>query len=154
MISNPHQPTVRPAAPDDLDAVARLWHESASRMDGAPANIPSEKQLRDRIDAELASGWDLYVALKAERIVGMLALQPRDSILDQIFVAPREQGAGVGKALLALAKQEMPSRFTLRMTAANQTARSFYERQGLKPLRKGTHPRTGVPVVFFTWSPD
>ena len=143
--------SVRRAGSSDLDAVSRVWHESALSMAAAPANVPARETLRHRIDAELRSGWILYVALRGERVVGMLALKPETAILDQIFVAPGEQGKGVGRALLDAAKQLMPAGFTLRMAASNDQARLFYEAEGLKRLREGFHPSTGAPVHFYGW---
>ena len=121
-------------------------------MDGATAEMPSREALRQRIDAELRSEWALYVALRDERVVGMLALKPGPAILDQIFVTPGEQGRGVGRALLDLAKQLMAGGFTLRMDAANDKARRFYEGEGMTKLDEGTHPWTGAPVHFYGWN--
>ncbi len=121
-------------------------------MDAATADVPTREALRHRIDAELRSGWDLYVALRGEHVVGMLALKPSVAILDQIFVVPGEQGKGVGRALLNVAKQLMAAGFTLRMDASNDQARRFYEAEGMKKLREGFHPRTGIPVHFYGWN--
>ena len=147
----PQETTVRRALSSDLDAVAAVWHASALTIDGAAPEVPPREALRHRIDAELRSGWDLHIAIRDERVVGMLALRHRDATLDQIFVAPGEQGSGVGKALLEVAKRLMPTGFTLRMAASNERARRFYEEQGLRPLGKGVHPSTGNPVHFYGW---
>jgi ribosomal protein S18 acetylase RimI-like enzyme len=144
--------TVRRAGSGDLDAVAAVWHESATSMDGAAPDVPPREALRQRIDAELRSGWDLHLALRGERVVGMLAVKPGAAILDQIFVAPGEQGQGVGKALLDLAKRVMPTWFTLRMDASNEKARRFYEKEGMTRLGEGIHPSTGIPVHFYGWN--
>jgi GNAT superfamily N-acetyltransferase len=121
-------------------------------MDGALTDLPTRSALRERIDSELQSGWDLYVALEEGHVVGMLALKPAAAILDQIFVAPTAQGKGVGRMLLDLAKQLMAAGFTLRMDAANDRARRFYEAGGMKKLGAGIHPWTGVPVHFYGWN--
>jgi GNAT superfamily N-acetyltransferase len=121
-------------------------------MDGAAPDVPTHEALRDRIEVEIQSGWQLHVALRDGRVVGMLAVMPALATLDQIFVAPRDQGTGVGKALLDLAKQLMPTGFTLRLAAANGRAGSFYEKEGLKPIGEGIHPRTGIPVRFYGWN--
>ena len=140
---------VRPADSGDLEAVARVWHESASSMGGAPVEVPRFEALRGR-DAELAAGWDLHVAVLGGRVVGMLAL--KGGTLDQIFVSPAQQGRGIGRALLAVAKRAMPHGFTLRMDAANEKARLFYEAEGLTKVGEGTHPWTGIPVQFYGWN--
>ena len=121
-------------------------------MDGRGVDMPTPETLRQRVDAELRSEWDLYVAVRGERVVGMLALKPVPAILDQIFVAPGEQRKGIGKALLDVAKQRMRDGFTLRMAAANEEARRFYEAEGLERLGEGIHPMTGVPVQFYGWN--
>lgn len=120
-------------------------------MDGSPHEVPAYDALRERISTELTSGWELQVAVLGCRIVGMLAIKRREAWLDQIFVAPGEQGRGVGKALLSVAKRLMPGGFQLRMAASNLKAARFYEREGLKSLRTGVHPGTGVPVIFYGW---
>ena len=147
-----HELSVRRAGSGDLDAVAAVWHESATSMDGAAPDVPPREALRQRIDAELRSGWDLHLALRGERVVGMLAVKPGAAILDQIFVSPGAQGHGVGQALLDLAKRVMPTGFTLRMDASNEKARRFYEKEGMKQLGEGTHPSTGTPVHFYGWN--
>jgi putative acetyltransferase len=142
---------VRPAAAGELDSVAALWRESALAIDGPPQQVPPLEAMRRRIDAELQTGWALYVAMRGSQLVGMLAIKPAEAWLDQIFVGPGEQRQGVGKALLDVAKQAMPHGFELRMAATNERAGRFYEHEGLTRLREGVHPWTGGPVIFYGW---
>ncbi|MEW6437356.1 MAG: GNAT family N-acetyltransferase [Pseudomonadota bacterium] len=143
---------VRFAQSDELDAVADVWFESASGMDGAMSEMPSRGELRSRINQEIAGGWVLHVALRHGRVVGMLALRPSAATLDQLFVHPSDQGHGVGRALLNVAKSTMPDGFRLRTASSNARGRAFYERQGLSLLKEDIHPRTGAPVCFYEWS--
>jgi ribosomal protein S18 acetylase RimI-like enzyme len=115
-------------------------------------NTTTSMGLRERIDMELASGWALFVAERDHRIVGMLALKPRDAILDQIFVLPEDQASGAGKALLDLAKEKMPAGFCLRMASANVRAGQFYERSGLVIAGQGSHPISAHPVSYYRWN--
>ena len=133
-----------------MDDVAQVWRESALSMDGHP-DVPSIELMRRRVAEELQAGWQLYVALRAHRVVGLLALKPGNAVLDQIFVVPSEQRKGVGEALLEVAKQSMPEGFRLRMGTANARARRFYEARGLTLLGEGLHPTSGVPVCFYGW---
>ena len=121
-------------------------------MDAAASPMPSCEELRDRINTELASGWELFLAERDHRIVGMLALKPRDAVLDQIFVLPEDQASGVGKALLNLAKTRMPEGFRLRMASANERAGQFYERSGLNIAGQGSHPISGRAVSYYRWN--
>lgn len=120
-------------------------------MDAAASPMPSWAELRDRIDRELASGWELFVAERDYGIVGMLALKPREAVLDQIFVLPTDQASGVGTALLNVAKQRMTNGFRLRMASANRRAGHFYQRSGLSLAGKGLHPISGHSVSFYRW---
>jgi len=151
-VSDQHELSVRLAATGDLDVVAQVWHDSAVSMDGAGPEVPSRESLRLRIGAEIQAGWNLHVAVRGGRVLGMLALKPCDAALDQIFVSPKEQGRGIGRALLDVAKRAMPGGFTLRMAASNRKAGRFYEKEGMKALGEGVHPRTGIPVHFYGWN--
>ncbi len=145
---------VRMARADELDAIAELWRQSALAMDGRAREVPPAEAMRRRVDAELRSGWQLFVARRQSRLVGMLATRPAEAWLDQIFVAPGEWGTGVGKALLDTAKRAMPQGFQLRVASANERARHFYEHEGMRRLREGSHPWTGEPVTFYGWDDD
>ena len=143
----------RLAAPSDLDAVAALWHESARLGDGAPRDMPSRLELRQRVDAELASGWRLWVAARDRSIFGMLAIRKRNAVLDQLYVLPAVQRCGIGRLLIEHAMHEMPSGFTLRTAAANTRARAFYAKAGLRLLFIDQHPRHGYSVCNYGWQP-
>ncbi len=142
---------LRPADRHDLEAVAAIWHASAARMDGADLELPPPSDLRARMDAELAAGWSLFVAVDEGRLIGMLALKPVEGVLDQLFVLPEMQGRGVGRRLLDEAKRQMPGGFQLRMAADNAQARRFYEANELALLRTDVHPRHGQAVEFRAW---
>jgi putative acetyltransferase len=142
----------RTAHPDEFDAIARVWRESAQTAEGAPPEIASVEDLRMRIDVELASGWTLFVAAADRRIVGLLALRTVERVLDQLYVLPSSRREGIGTLLLERAMAEMPHGFTLRTASANAAARRFYERRGLELLSQGAHPRNGYPVCFYGWN--
>jgi len=113
--------------------------------------MPSLLQLRDRVDAELAWGWSLWVATRHRELVGMLAIRKSEASVDQLFVLPSAQGCGVGRLLLQQAMQEMPNGFTLRTAAANTGARAFYEKADLKLLSIDRHPSHGYAVCIYGW---
>ena len=144
----------RPAAPDDLDKAARVWWLSAKSMDGAAQEVPSLQQLRTRIDAELASGWRLTLAMRDGAIIGLLALKPAEAVLDQVFIAPDAQDTGVGSVLLAEAQRQLPGGFTLWTASVNARARRFYERKGLVDDGEDVHPRLGYPIRRYAWRPQ
>jgi len=141
----------------DHAEVARVWHESAlSSWSGeVPPNL--RRELFERIPRELANGnWSLFVATtEDERIVGMLALQPMDRHLRQLFIDPEFQNQGIGKALLDFAKEQMPSGFWLTTSAENQGAKRFYAREGLFHRYQRPHPDHPQALhSTFDWSPN
>ncbi|KAB0680027.1 GNAT family N-acetyltransferase [Aureimonas leprariae] len=142
---------LRAATAADREAIAAVWHASASLPDVGPPAMPTLRELRQRLDAELAAGWAVTVAVQDGAVVGFVALKPAECILAELFVRPDAIGGGLGQALLDHAKQAMPDGFTLYTRPANVRACRFYERAGLSFLRYGTHPRTGEPTVYYHW---
>lgn len=142
---------LRPATPDDYDAIAAIWHASAGLPGVGPANLPSLERLRERVDIEIAAGWRVTVAVAGTQIIGFLALKPEAAILDQLFMHPEARGLGLGLLLLDAAKAQLPDGFTLFTRPGNVPARRFYEKHGLVHLRDELHPVFGDPIVWYGW---
>lgn len=143
---------LRSSVESDNDTIAQIWHQSASLPGVGPAVMPSEADLRHRVDLELAAGWEVTLAVLEGRTVGFVALKRRESVLAELFVRPASIGLGVGRRLLAHAIATMPAGFTLYTRAGNTKARLFYEREGLVALREDKHPRSGEPVIHYAWN--
>lgn len=142
---------LRPATPDDYDAIAAIWHLSASLPGVGPAQLPSLERLRARLDVEVAEGWQVTVAEAGKEVIGFLAVKPEAAILDQLFMHPEARGLGLGLLLLDAAKTQMPDGFTLFTRPGNLPARRFYEKHGLVHLRDELHPVFGDPIVWYGW---
>lgn len=142
---------IRTAQPEDYEAIAAIWYESASQMDGGAPILDHPDSLVGRIVSSLADGWSLKVAVVDGKIVGLLATIPKDNVLDQLFVTPEAQRRGIGAALLDEAKRQLPAGLTLRTPATNLAAHRFYERHGLIAIEDAVHPVTGAPVRHFGW---
>jgi putative acetyltransferase len=108
-------------------------------------------ELRKRVDLEFASGWNVTVAAYEKDIAGFLALRLDKAILDQLFVRPDLIGLDVGRTLLSHAMTMMPEGFTLYTRPTNRRACRFYEKMGLALFDRGTHPRSGDPIVYYRW---
>ncbi|MBV7543567.1 GNAT family N-acetyltransferase [Acidovorax sp. sic0104] len=92
---------LRPAAPDDVLRLARLWRDAwSSANPSAPAVAPLP-HWEARVRAEFGAP---HTALLAERADGTLlafmVLDLRRSHLEQLFVAPAAQGQGLGAAMV------------------------------------------------------
>jgi ribosomal protein S18 acetylase RimI-like enzyme len=146
-------PTLRRATEADHDAIAELWHASASLPGVGPLVMPSVADMRADVDAASAAGWVVTLAICDGTVVGFAALKPDVAVLDQLFVAPHAVGGGVGRSLLAHAMAAMPAGFTLFTRPSNERAIRFYRKAGLVAFRHGVHPQTGEPINYFIWRP-
>jgi putative acetyltransferase len=145
---------IRPYEGRDLDDTVRLWFESWRSTGLAVAEHADKAAMRARFMQELASGWSVFVAGDGDgHVVGFLALKPNIGCLDQLFVSPPKQRQGVGAALLAFAKRQMPAGIWLRAAADNPSACRFYERFGFKPGETGSHPILGHRTIIYRWRP-
>lgn len=144
---------LRPSIEADRDAIAEVWHSSASLPGVGPPAMPTLDELRERVDVEFTAGWDVTVAARGSDLIGFVAIKPREAVLDQLFVRPESIGGGIGRALLAHAMATRPSGFTLHTRSTNERARRFYEKAGLILLRHAAHPRSSDPVTYYGWKP-
>ncbi len=142
---------VRAARPSEFNEIVRLWMESWEST-GLPSGPGHRFDLmRERLDREITAGWKLFVATAGGRIVGMLAIRPKDKQLDQMFVAPSFQGRGIGKALLAHARTQMPTEIWLRTAVANVRAARWYEREGFVKEREDLRPDQPLKRAYYRW---
>lgn len=143
--------TLRPATDGDRDRIAAIWYAGACLPDVGPPVMPGREELRRRVDAEMAGGWQVTLAELEGEAVGFLAIRPEQRLLAELFLDPACLHRGIGRRLLDHAKSAMPRGFSLFTTAANARARHFYEREGLVAGRIAAHPRAGHPVVWYRW---
>ena len=135
---------VRPARPEDADAIARVQVETW-RATYAHA-VPAESLAQVDVGAR-AEMWRRFLAGDSATFVGEIDGEIRGFVnvgksrdhpgmgeLFSIYVLPRAWGSGLGTALIERGEEELRSRgftsATLNVLADNPRARRFYERQG------------------------
>jgi GNAT superfamily N-acetyltransferase len=103
-----------------------------------------------------AAGWDLsvfsvWVACAGESLLGYARFD--DAWLDDLYVDPDAQGAGVGSALMDLVKAQRPHGFCLWVFESNLPARDFYRRRGLVELEHtdGSASEEREPDLRMAW---
>jgi GNAT superfamily N-acetyltransferase len=151
-------PIVRPALPNDLEAIARVHTESsrAAYAGIAPAD-PDGLTRREAAWRDLlgASDFTPCVAEVDGKIVGVsnVGAGREDATVGELYVLyvlPEHWGTGVGQQLLEHAHATLAKRFpeaVLTVLAANPRARRFYERNGWTLERVVTEPHFGgVPT--------
>src|SRR6202011_1413269 len=80
-----------------------------------------------------------------------VALRLPDGCLGQLFVAPDYKGRGLGKQLLAFARERMPNEIWLRCVRENEKAWRWYEREGFVFEREEVNPITGFMMKIYRW---
>lgn len=147
-------PRIRRATVADVEAIARV-HLDARRAAGHrfPPGVHADAELVPHLLLHVFPASDLWVAEAGGEVVAVLVLE--HDLLDWLFVAPDAQGAGVGTALLDVAKRERPGGLRLWVFASNHPARSFYEHHGFSVIggSDGSANEEGAPDLLLAWTP-
>jgi ribosomal protein S18 acetylase RimI-like enzyme len=144
--------SLRPAGPDDLDAIAEV--HIAARDAAVPA-MPPPVHPPDEARAWVR-GWDLaaedvWVAEAAGDVVGYARFTP--TWLDDLYILPEWQGRGVGSALFDLVTSQRPDGFGLWVFESNEPARAFYRDRGCLELERtdGSGNEERAPDIRMAW---
>jgi GNAT superfamily N-acetyltransferase len=145
--------SIRPARPDDLDALAHLWDAfmreqaaldaRATPSDDAPAR--GRTTLRDAIGSPHAL---VLVAERAGEPIGFVAGHTRapspvyagsvEAQLTELYVAPPERRQGLAgrlmRAAIAWARERGLSRVRFDVLWANAPSRAVWDRSGYAPV--------------------
>ena len=154
----PTEPDVvlRPATSGDVPAVAALY--VATRRASEPM-IPPQVHTDDEVHEWVTGRLDrpdvaTWVALAGDQVAGYVTFTA--TWLDDLYVAPLHQRAGVGAALLELVKSQRPTGFSLWVFESNEPARAFYRAHGLVELEHtdGATNEEGAPDLEMAWLGD
>ena len=143
--------TLARLALQDMDAAARVHR--AAFDDRLPwlsgLHTPSED--RDYFRSHIFDTCEIWGASGAEGLAGIVAF--REGWVDQLYVLPAAQGAGVGTSLLSLAQTAFP-RLSLWTFQRNTGARRFYEARGflVVELTDGARNDEKEPDVLYQWA--
>jgi putative acetyltransferase len=145
--------TVRPMTPEDLAETLDMW---VAAWQAAYPNIDFAARrdwTKDRIAELENTGSHALVALRDDRIVGALVVNPETGYLDQIVVATADKGRGVADILLAEARRISPQRLDLHVNQDNARAIGFYQKHGFVIDGEDVNPRSGAPIYRMSWRP-
>lgn len=144
---------IRKADPADAPEVAELF--IASQADALPfvSKLHTPAETRAFITEDVFANCEVWVAIEAGRIVGMMALAGNH--IDHLYLRPDCYRRGIGTKLLDVAKKERPDKLTLYAFAVNTRARAFYEHHGFTPVEfgDGSGNEAGEPDVLYEWRP-
>jgi GNAT superfamily N-acetyltransferase len=146
---------VRPARPDESEALARILVRCRNEMDYVP---PVPEEHLGRIAGDMLTWHDeVWLAEERGRLLGFLALRRSRTngweTLEKLYVDPEEQSHGVGTVLLDQAKALRPDGLHLWVFQKNDGARRFYERHGFRlvKLTDGSENMEHEPDALYAW---
>jgi GNAT superfamily N-acetyltransferase len=145
---------VRPARPDESEALARILWRCRNEMDYLPP-VPEEHV--GRIAADMFEYHDELWVADDDGPLGFLALRRSRAddweTLEKLYVDPEHQGRRVGSVLLDKAKELRPGGLHLWVFQKNKGARRFYERHGfqLVKLTDGEANMEREPDALYAW---
>lgn len=131
---------VRPAEPDEIPALTRLWYDGwqdahSAILPQALARVRTRESFAERLDAALVNVW-VIGAVGAPLAFYML----KGDELYQFYVAAEARGAGIAAILLSDAEARLAARGVqmawLACAIGNDRAARFYEKNGWR--RTGT----------------
>ena len=148
--------TVRPAASEDADALARLHLDArAAAYPAIPRGVHPPDDVRRwwRSHFEADAAAEVWLAQRGDEPVGLLLLE--QDWLHSLYVAPGLTGQGIGTVLLDVAKAVRPNGLGLWVFETNAGARRFYRRHGFAEVRRtdGSDNEEHAPDVELAW-PD
>jgi ribosomal protein S18 acetylase RimI-like enzyme len=128
-------------AATDLETLSGIWLE-ASLL--AHAFIGRDRLLAQRalIETEYLPNAETWVACRGPAPVGFISLL--DSFIGGLFVAPRHQGEGIGRALIAHALKRK-GELGLEVYTANARAYAFYRALGFAERSRRAEDDEGMP---------
>jgi putative acetyltransferase len=145
--------TVRSMRADDLPETLDMWVAAWQVAYPAIDFAARRGWTADRIAELERTGSHSLIALRGDRIVGALVVNPETGYLDQFVVATECQGGGVGAILLAEARRLAPIGLDLHVNQDNARAIRFYEKHDFKTTGEDVNPRSGAPIYRMSWRP-
>ena len=144
---------LRPAEPEDAPEVADVHlaaRQAAAGSGAMPPPVHPDHEVRGWLAGRIAED-ETWVGELDDAVVAYARLTAE--WLDDLYVHPDHAGAGIGTALLELAKGLRPDGFGLWVFESNAGARRFYRRHGLVEVERtdGSGNEEQAPDVRMVW---
>ena len=130
----------------DMDQVLNIWLNASVKAHDFVEKKFWESKVADMRDIYLPSG-EIYVYDEDGVIKGFLALC--DDTLAAVFISPKNQGEGIGRQLMAKAK-EVRNNLNLTVYKKNKKSIKFYKKCGFKIAKEQVDEHTGELELLMT----
>ncbi|WP_434481535.1 N-acetyltransferase [Pseudomonas protegens] len=138
---------IRDFQSSDLQALLALWLDASIQAHHFVDPDFWRSRVEDMRNLYLPHA-QTRVAERDGQLLGFYCLH--EDQLAAIFVSVQYQGQGLGKQLLADAR-ERRSRLELAVYAANLPSIGFYRQQGFQVIGDGIDPNTGEAELIMAW---
>lgn len=142
---------LRPATPEDAEAIADVFTASRALLDFLPRLHDADED-RAFIAGHVLPHCRVTVAVDAGAdIAGFIA--ETDGWVEHLYLRPDARGRGIGTALLGVAKARQPV-LDLWCFVRNAAARGFYEREGFAVVEAtdGSGNEEREPDIRLRWT--
>nr|WP_152332188.1 GNAT family N-acetyltransferase [Micromonospora purpureochromogenes] len=145
-------PLLRRAKASDVNEIVAV-HLSARAAAPMPAAVHSDDEVHNWLSGVTAVD-EAWVAESGGRVAAYARFS--SGWLEDLYVAPAQQRAGLGSALLDLVKTLQPNGFGLWVFESNLPARAFYIRHGLVEVERtdGSRNEERAPDIRMMWHPS
>ena len=134
---------IRKYEPHDLAELIGVWHDASQIAHPFWTSKIFDRERRNISDKFLSIA-ETWVFEEEERVVGFIALL--DNEVGGIFVSPRRQGRGIGRALMDHARASR-DHLKLDVFEANEIGRAFYDAYGFDIVGEQLDKETGLRVL-------
>jgi putative acetyltransferase len=146
----PMTPTYRKLEPEEMDAAAAVHRASFDERLPWLAGRHSAEEDRGHFRDGVSRACDVWGAFDGGSLLGIIAF--REGWIDQLYVLPRSQRLGIGRALVRIAQSRFPS-LSLWTFQRNERARRFHEACGfvLVAETNGDGNEEREPDALYRW---
>ena len=133
---------IEPSSPKDLPEILNIFNLSREENGSFPGRSYCMSAFQGAIEGE-----KILVARVAGEVAGFVSVWAQNNFLHHLFVSPKHQRKGVGKALISAIVREFGVPITLKCIKANTQARCFYENLGWQPREESIGPEG--PYILY-----
>lgn len=134
---------IRAYEASDLPRLSSIWHD-ASQQAHPFLGVQRLREQRALIETVYLPNSETWVACQSGKPIGFIGLL--DNLIGGLFVDPKQQGSGVGRALIAHALK-LKGDLHLEVYADNKKAVAFYQKLGFEETTRRSEDDEGLPFA-------